>query len=56
MKITINSGRDDGEGSQEYCLIVPEELKDIPQDVRDEILDAVARVLDGVDLEERKTE
>jgi len=49
VKITINSGRDDGEGSQEYCLIVPEELKDIPQDVRDEILDAVTRVLDDVD-------
>jgi len=52
MKITINSGRDNGEGTQEYCLIIPEELKDIPQDVRNELLDAVARVLDGVDLTE----
>lgn len=52
MKITINSGRDDGEGSQEYCLIVPEELKNLPQDVRDELLDAMTRVLNGEDLTE----
>ncbi len=52
MKITINIGRDDGEGTQEYCLIIPEALKDIPQDARDETLDAVARVLDGVDITE----
>ncbi len=49
MKIIINSGRDNGEGSQEYCLVVPEELKNLPQDVQDELLDAVTRLLDGVD-------